>query len=176
MEIGMAMSAEDVMTQLDRAAEICEEHGVRFTTLRREVLSLVLMADGPVGAYDLLDRLNETRKAGAPPTIYRTLDFLRAQGLIHRVDRLSAFIPCSDAGRLAHPVQFLICRRCGAVDELDDQEIVLAIKQGAAGKGFHPVLTTLDVEGTCSKCSLRSFEADRPRSAPPPKNRTHMPA
>jgi Fur family zinc uptake transcriptional regulator len=52
-------------------------------------------------------------------------------------------------------VQFLICRRCGAVDELDDQEIVAAIQDAAAGKGFHPVLTTLDVEGICSKCSLR---------------------
>jgi Fur family zinc uptake transcriptional regulator len=157
MEIGMPMSAEDVTGQLDRAAEICEQHGVRFTWLRREVLSLVLAADGPVGAYDLLDRLKETHKAAAPSTIYRTLDFLRAQGLIHRVDRLNAFIACTDAGRHAHPVQFLICQRCGAVDELDNQEIVVAIRHAAAGKGFHPVLTTLDVEGTCSKCSLRSF-------------------
>jgi Fur family zinc uptake transcriptional regulator len=156
MEIGMAVSVEDIISQLDKAAGICERHGVRFTGLRREVLSLVLGAEGPVGAYDLLDRLKETRKGAAPSTIYRTLDFLRAQGLIHRIDRLNAFIACTDAGRDAHPVQFLICRRCGAVDELDHQEIVVAIKQAAAGRGFHPVLTTLDVEGTCSKCSLRS--------------------
>jgi Fur family transcriptional regulator, zinc uptake regulator len=76
-------------------------------------------------------------------------------GLIHRVDRLNAFIACTDAGRHAHPVQFLICRRCGAVDELDDQAIVVAIQHAAADKRFHPVLTTLDVEGTFSKCSLR---------------------
>jgi Fur family zinc uptake transcriptional regulator len=156
MEVGMAVSVEDVIGQLDEAAEICEQHGVRFTGLRREVLSLVLAAHGPVGAYDLLDRLKETRKGAAPSTIYRTLDFLRAQGLIHRVDRLNAFIACTGARRDAHPVQFLICRRCGAIDELDDQEIVVAIRQAAAGRGFHPVLTTLDVEGTCSKCALRS--------------------
>jgi Fur family zinc uptake transcriptional regulator len=157
VDVGMAMSVEDVRGQLDKAAEICEQRGVRFTWLRREILSLVLAADGPVGAYDLLDRFKETHKAAAPSTIYRTLDFLRAQGLIHRVDRLNAFIACTDAGRHAHPVQFLICRRCGAVDELEDQAIIVAIQHAAAGKGFHPVLTTLDVEGTCSKCSLRSF-------------------
>jgi Fur family zinc uptake transcriptional regulator len=156
MEIGMPVSVEDVMDKLDKAAEVCEQHGARFTRLRREVMSLVLAADGPVGAYNLLDRLKETHKAATPPTIYRTLDFLRAQGLIHRVDRLNAFIACTDVGRHAHPVQFLICRRCGAVDELDNQEIVVAIQHAAAGRGFHPVLTTLDVEGTCSKCSLRS--------------------
>lgn len=147
----MPTSAEKVGDQLTRAAEICAHHGVRFTGLRREILSLVLAADGPVGAYHLLDQLRETRKAAAP-TIYRALNFLKAQGLIHRVERLNAFIACADVGRNTHPVQFLICQRCGAVDELEDQEIIAAIKKAAAGKGFHPVLTTLDVEGTCFRC------------------------
>ena len=98
--------------------------------------------------------LRATRKAAAPPTIYRALDFLRTQGLIHRIERLNAFIPCPDAGQRAHPVQFLICQRCGAVDELDNREIVAAIKRAAARRGFLPGLASLDVEGTCSKCSL----------------------
>src|ERR1700759_2359218 len=113
MEIRMAVSVVEVGRHLEKAAEICAQHGVRFTRLRREVLSLILAASGPVGAYELLDRLREHRKAAAPPTIYRALDFLRAQGLIHRIERLNAFIACADAGRLTPPVQFLICRRCG---------------------------------------------------------------
>jgi len=152
----MATNVEDLGGRLDKAAEICAQHGARFTKLRREILSLVLAADGPVGAYDLLDRLRETRKAAAPPTIYRALDFLRTQGLIHRVERLNAFIPCPDAGQHAHPVQFLICQHCGAVDELEDREIVVVIKQAAARKGFKPALTSLDVEGTCFKCTPSS--------------------
>jgi Fur family zinc uptake transcriptional regulator len=148
----MTASAEEVGGQLDKAAEVCAQNGVRFTKLRRQILSLVLAAAGPVGTYDLLDRLRAAGKAAAPPTVYRALDFLKAQGLIYRVERLNAFIACPDVGRHAHPVQFLICRRCGAVDELEDDAIVTAIERAAARKDFRPALTTFDVEGTCSKC------------------------
>jgi Fur family zinc uptake transcriptional regulator len=132
------MSVKDVIGQLDKAAAICEQHGVGFTWLRREVLSLVLAADRPVGAYDLLNRLKETHKAAAPSTIYRTLDFLRAQGLIHRVDRLNAFIACTDSGRHAHPVQFLICRRCGAVTSWTIRRSSLPSGMPRLAKGFTP--------------------------------------
>ena len=81
----MATNVGDFRGRLDKAAEICAQQDVRFTELRREILSLVLAADGPAGAYDLLDRLRQTRKAAAPPTIYRALDFLRARGFIHSV-------------------------------------------------------------------------------------------
>ena len=151
----MSASMKEVGGQLDRAAEVCEQHGVRFTELRREIMSLILAADGPVGAYDLLDRLKETRRGAAPPTVYRALDFLLAQGLVHRVEKLNAFIGCPDAGRHAHPVQFLICRLCGAVDELEDADITTAIAQAALRKGFHPALTTVEVEGTCARCAPR---------------------
>ena len=51
MEACLAVSVEDVGGWLGKAAEICEQHGVRFTELRREILSLLLAADGPVCAF-----------------------------------------------------------------------------------------------------------------------------
>jgi Fur family zinc uptake transcriptional regulator len=62
----MTASVEEVGGQLDKAAEVCAQNGVRFTKLRRQILSLVLAAAGPVGAYDLLDRLRAAGKAAAP--------------------------------------------------------------------------------------------------------------
>ena len=79
---------------LDRAEAICKRRGANLTELRRHVLGLVLDAASPTGAYELLDRLRQTRRGAAPPTIYRALDFLLEQGLIHRVERLSAFVGC----------------------------------------------------------------------------------
>jgi Fur family transcriptional regulator, zinc uptake regulator len=99
-----------VAAQLDAAEQICTQQGAQFTELRRHVLELILEAEGPSTAYQLLERLQETRKRAAPPTIYRTLDFLIEHLLIHKVERLNAFIPCSEAGH-HHSVQFLICRR-----------------------------------------------------------------
>ncbi|HUD60421.1 MAG TPA: hypothetical protein VMQ99_13040 [Acetobacteraceae bacterium] len=61
---------------LDRAETVCTRGNARLTDLRRHVLGLVLDAASPTGAYELLDRLRQTRRGAAPPTVYRALDFL----------------------------------------------------------------------------------------------------
>ena len=82
-------------TLLNRAAAICEHRGANLTELRRHILGMILDAAAPTaGACELLDRLRRRRASSAQPTVYRTLDFLLEQGLIHRVERLSAFVGC----------------------------------------------------------------------------------
>src|ERR671912_152951 len=108
---------------LHRAAALCARRGGQLTGLRREVLRLVLESEAPVGAYALLDRLKASRAGAAPPTVYRALDFLVEQGLIHKVERLNAYVGCVEAAHHPadcdcgaehdHPHQFLICGRCG---------------------------------------------------------------
>jgi Fur family transcriptional regulator, zinc uptake regulator len=108
---------------LDRAEAVCAHRGAKLTELRRQVLGLVLDAASPLGASDLLDRLLQWRSGAAPPTVYRALDFLLEQGLIHRVERLSAFVGCvagwtteqGEGANRTHAAQFLICRQCRKV-------------------------------------------------------------
>jgi Fur family zinc uptake transcriptional regulator len=146
-----AREAAAVGTQLDAAAQGCAGRGAQLTVLRRLVLRLLLEADGPVTAYQLLDRLRETRKAAVPPTIYRALNFLIEQRLIHKVERLNAFVPCVEAGR-EHSVQFLICRQCGTVAEIEDSATSQALENAAERQGFHPRDTVVEIEGTCAAC------------------------
>ena len=143
----------DVALRLDAAAAACLRDGVRFTELRRHVLGLVLAADGPVTAYGLLSQLHGTRWNAAPPTVYRALDFLMQQGLIHRVERLNAFIGCDEGASHAHAAQFLICRTCGGVEEVDDHAVAHAVRHAAAAKGFVPSHSTIEIEGTCGACA-----------------------
>lgn len=146
----------DIDRRLDAATASCARDGARLTELRREVFKLILKAGGPIGAYPLLDRLKATRLRAAPPTVYRALDFLLQQGLIHRVERLNAFISCDDAGRHDHAVQFLICRTCGNVDEVEDEGIADALRQATEAQGFKPGHATIEVEGTCATCAAGS--------------------
>jgi Fur family zinc uptake transcriptional regulator len=139
--------------RLDAAAAACARQGAQLTALRRHVLGLVFEAEGPSTAYQLLDRLKQTRKSAAPPTIYRALDFLIEQRLIHKVERLGAFIPCTEAGRHDHAVQFLICRRCGTVAEIDDPAVSQALEHAAEREGFHPGRAVVELDGTCAACS-----------------------
>ncbi len=154
-------------TLLDRAAQICAARGARLTDLRRQVLGLILDSHGPAGAYDLLDRLRGTRRGAAPPTVYRALDFLLEQGLIHRVERLSAFVGCIAHGaeQHGHAAQFLICRHCGQVTELDDHELAHALSDAAARTGFVVGKATIEAEGLCAACAASDTALTQRREA-----------
>jgi Fur family zinc uptake transcriptional regulator len=146
----------DSAAVLREAEESCLRRGAQLTPLRRRVLEMVLEAGQPVGAYALLDRLRAERPGAAPPTVYRALDFLLAQGLIHRIERLNAFIPCNEASHgheHEHPHQFLICRNCGHTAELSDDSVAAAVTAAARAAGFSPARATVEVEGTCGVCA-----------------------
>jgi Fur family zinc uptake transcriptional regulator len=157
-------------TLLTRADDICSHRGARLTDLRRQVLGLILDAAQPTGAYDLLDRLKATRGGAAPPTVYRALDFLLEQGLIHRLERLSAFVGCIAHGEAepdhdpahahVHAAQFLICRSCGRAIEIDDHELAHALEDAARRLGFTVGRATIEAEGQCAACAASGRETN----------------
>ena len=153
---------------LDRADNLCKQRGATLTDLRRHVLGLVLDAAAPPGAYELLDQLRLTRRGAAPPTIYRALDFLLAHGLIHKVERLSAFVGCvtgctakpEDDAR-THAAQFFICRLCRRVIEMQNDDVSRALTRAAVVAGFSISNATIEAEGRCSTCARASHRSNR---------------
>ncbi len=133
------------------AEQLCRDRGLRFTTLRRRVLALVWESHKPVGAYEILASLSEEGRKSAPPTVYRALGFLIEAGLVHRLNMLNAFIGCPEPDR-PHSSQFLICRDCGAVAELDDAGIESLVNEKAESLGFTTIAQVLEIEGTCHEC------------------------
>lgn len=145
---------------LDRAAAMCETRGARLTGLRRQVLGFILSSTSALGAYELLERLRAARGPAAPPTVYRALEFLQEQGLVHKLERLSAFVGCVEAqghghdhGGHEHPAQFLICRSCKRVTELEDHHLAHALADAAAKVGFRVSGATVEAEGICAACA-----------------------
>jgi Fur family zinc uptake transcriptional regulator len=152
--------ARPLERMLDRAEALCTRRGAQLTELRRQVLRLVLEAEQPVGAYAVLDRLKGLRAGAAPPTVYRALDFLLEQGLIHKVERLNAYVGCVEAGHdhageghgHDHQHQFLICRRCGTTAEISDPAVMAALAAAAKRAGFALDQVTVEAEGLCARC------------------------
>jgi len=108
----------------------------------------------PIGAYDILDELKRRGRKAAPPTVYRALDFLIDAGLAHRLDSLNAFVGCPDP-QASHSGQFLICRRCRSVAELDDADITGLVEQKADALGFSAIRQVLEIQGLCRHCRER---------------------
>jgi len=72
-------------------------------------------------------------------------------GLVHRLDSLNAFVGCSDPEH-PHAGQFLICRRCRSVAELDDVELQRVVNAKVAEAGFRAETQMLEIQGVCSRC------------------------
>ncbi|MGD8709065.1 MAG: Fur family transcriptional regulator [Ectothiorhodospiraceae bacterium] len=136
---------------LAEAERLCRERGARLTPLRRRVLELVWSSHAPTKAYDLLEQLRGEKARVAPPTVYRALDFLLAEGLIHRLESLNAFVGCGDPAR-THFGQFLICERCEAVAELSDPEVSDMLTSKAGRLGFAMSEQTIELAGVCPAC------------------------
>ncbi len=152
-----------VVEALDRAARLCARRGARLTALRRRVLELVWRSHAPQGAYAVLEALGRDVGRGgrpaAPPTVYRALDFLLANGLIHRVESLNAFVGCPTPGE-PHAAQFFICGGCGDTAEFGDERIGDVVRERAEALGFAVGRETIEVSGLCPACR------DTPGGAP----------
>ena len=144
--------AAGFVTAVERA---CSERGLRLTDIRARVLGLVADAGKPIKAYDLLDKVREGEGAGAaaPPTVYRALDFLLANGFIHKLESVNAFVACHHPNSAQHSVPFLICDRCHSAVELEDRDVVAALDARAKALGFQPQAQTLEVHGLCARCA-----------------------
>lgn len=134
----------------------CGERGLRLTPQRARVLALIAQAGQPIKAYDLLDRFRAGGDGAnvAPPTVYRALDFLLANGFIHKLESINAFVACHHPNAAQHSVPFLICNRCHAATELEDASIVATLDAAARALGFAPQAQTLEVHGLCARCAI----------------------
>jgi Fur family transcriptional regulator, zinc uptake regulator len=138
-----------------RATALCKQRQVRLTPQRQQVLELIWASHKPVGAYELMERMRGKGGQVAPPTVYRALDFLCEQGLVHRIESLNAFIGCNHPED-DHRAQFLVCVGCGQIAEVSDSAITTAINHAAAAQGFLPQRRTVEISGLCRHCQCAS--------------------
>ncbi|MGJ8627425.1 MAG: Fur family transcriptional regulator [Sulfitobacter sp.] len=137
---------------LSAAETCCTSGGLRLTPVRRKVLEILLQDHRALGAYAILDRLRDEGFGSQPPVAYRALDFLVANGLAHKIERLNAFIACAHPGEV-HAPAFMICRLCDAVAEAQSSPIRGALGDAARATGFQIERTVVEATGVCPTCA-----------------------
>ncbi len=144
-----AQCSADAMTF---AETVCAGRGERLTPMRKQVLAALLANHKPLGAYEIIDRLADEGGRPAPITIYRALDFLMENGLVHRIESRNAFIACIHNHPDGDFVVFLICERCGAVGEASSKAVGETLKTAAKAAGFSPKAPVVEISGVCAHC------------------------
>ena len=137
---------------LAHAEALCTARSQRLTPLRRQVLEVLLESHKPLGAYEIIDRAALTGARPAPITIYRALDFLRDNGLVHRIESRNAFVACVNNHATGDLVVFLICEHCGAVGEAASAAVADQLKTAARAAGFTPKAPVIEIGGVCAHC------------------------
>ncbi len=129
----------------------CKEKQQRLTPVRELVLRLIWQSHKPLGAYDLLPALAQAGFNSAPPTVYRALEFLQEQGLVHRLSSLNAYIGCIHPDK-EHSGCFFICESCQQALELEAPSLQTNLQQQAQQIGFSIRKETIEVLGICPEC------------------------
>ena len=137
---------------LRQAEAICNGRGQKFTPIRRQVLQAMLATHRPLGAYEIIDALAGHMARPAPITVYRALDFLMENGLVHRIESRNAFLACAHNHDTTSTVAFLICDRCGSVGEIPAGPVADSISDAVRATGFAPKLSVVEISGTCGHC------------------------
>ncbi|MFN3653162.1 MAG: Fur family transcriptional regulator [Armatimonadota bacterium] len=138
-------------TYVEVALERLRERGFRITRGRRLVLDALARAERPLSPYGLHDALKERGESVDTVTIYRILETLEQNGLAHRIASAGGYLPC----RLEdHPGchHHLICRGCGAVEEVDCPGMAGVERDAAAGSRFRIERHLVEFVGLCPGC------------------------
>lgn len=145
-----------VQQLINQAEQRCKENGSRLTAKRKQALSLLLKSDKALSAYELVDIYRAEFSDTLPPmTMYRILDFLETEHLIHRLETANKFVACKhiDCNHEHDATQFLICSQCQKVEEVTIKpEIFASLNASVSEAGFSIAHPQLEMKCLCNTC------------------------
>ncbi|MDC3015322.1 transcriptional repressor [Luminiphilus sp.] len=146
----------DYQKAISDAEEKCTNSGIRFTKRRKQVLSVLLKAEAALSAYEIAEQCNVDSDTKMPAmSVYRILDLLQEQNLIHRLEIANKYVSCShiSCSHEHNKSQFLICGGCRHVEEIYlSHDAVDALQTAASAAGFSAISSQLEITGWCAQC------------------------
>ncbi len=142
---------------LEHAEKHCKNNGTRLTDKRKYVLSGLLQSEKALSAYELADYCR-TKCDSAIPTmsVYRILDFLESESLVHKLHLANKYVACSHIScDHAHEIaQFLICSECSNVKEFAiEKSIINTLQNNAEKAGYQLKSPQLELHCLCQDCA-----------------------
>lgn len=149
------------MSYPDAAMALLKARGYRQTRPRRRVLDTLDGAEAPLSPYEIAERMREAGETGDAVSVYRILQTLEENDLVHRVLSTGKFKKCDLAPEHAchrpqaqHCHHNLVCRACGRIEEVHcpGMELVEQALAREAG-GFRIEGHRLEFTGLCAACA-----------------------
>jgi len=145
---------------IDHAEQQCIRNGTKLTQKRKAVLTGLLKSNQALSAYELSDFCKEELGEPMPPmSVYRILEFLESEQLVHKLKLANRFVACMHITcdhKHAVP-QFLICTNCYRVSEISIKESTLrALRNNVDDAGYKLVSPQIELNCLCEECAAES--------------------
>jgi Fe2+ or Zn2+ uptake regulation protein len=139
----MSTSVDDSLHSALRA------RGQRVTPQRLAIAGAVRALGHHATAEEIFTEVGGRVPGVSLPTVYATLELLEEMGLVRRVatdSGTSVYDPRTDEHH------HLVCRRCGAIADVDGEVDHHVLLSAARGAGFAPDEAQVVIRGLCAAC------------------------
>ncbi len=135
----------------EQLSEYLAAKNLKSTSQRDTILNVFVEAGRHLSAEELYARVKKSHPGIGYATVYRTMKLLAEAGLAQERRFEDGFTRYEHASRDAHH-DHLICTRCGAIIEFENESIE-ALQQDVARKNRFKVLShKLELYGLCTGC------------------------
>jgi len=134
-------------------AELAKQHGLRLTSQRRLIFSILESADTHLNAKQILEQARRVDPGIDPVTIYRNLSVLKQLGVVDELDllHLRGDEHYYEARQLrAH--SHVACLACGEVFEYYTPAMKRMNQELEREVGFSVSFSRIEIGGYCAEC------------------------
>ena len=131
------------------------ERGMRVTPQRIVIHRELCGHSQHMTAEQVLARVSEVLPGTSLPTVYSTLELLEVLGLVRRVGTGNGAVVFDSR---VEPHAHTVCRRCGAMADLEGTAAPEDALSRAGATGFVPDHAQLVVWGLCPDCAAEASE------------------
>lgn len=153
------MNKQRLTSTLNKAKQVCLEHGRKFTIQRKQILQILLTTDVPLSAYELASCYKlRTSSSVSVMSVYRILSFLESVNLVRRLNSTNKYIAYgTDSEVFKREISlFLICRHCQKVETLAvSQSDVAKLFPHFDDAGFTSQTKQFEMMGVCNECQAK---------------------
>lgn len=149
-----SMQREELGRILDR---YMSERGLKSTRQRSLIIDVFFQMHGHLSVEEVWSRVRQDDARVSVATVYRTMKLLSESGLAHARnfgDGQTRYEPA--VGREHH--DHLICTRCGAIIEFENDQIERMQDAVARRHGFKVTSHKMELYGLCKSCQ-KSIES-----------------
>jgi Fe2+ or Zn2+ uptake regulation protein len=140
-----------VVTEIDeRLVGQLRERGLRVTPQRLVIHRALCGRSQHMTAEQVLARVSDLLPGTSLPTVYSTLELLEGLGLVRRMATGNGALVFDSR---VEPHAHAVCRRCGAVADLEGTAAPPDALARAGAAGFVPDHAELVVWGLCAACA-----------------------